>query len=270
MNYASKVLEIALAEVGYLEKKSAKDLDSKTANAGYNNYTKYGRDMTRDIGSPFTPNAAWCCTFVQWCFMKAYGESVAKKMLGGWTAYCPTARSQYVRMNRWSNNPQVGDQIFFKSANNIVCHTGLVYKVDNSYVYTIEGNTSGANGVVANGGGVCQKKYAKNYARIAGYGRPDYDLVKSSPSSKPSKPTKKGYTDQFPVIPPSLKNGSKGLQVDRLQRFLNWYGNYGLDVDGSFGPKTEKAVKAFQKKVKIEVDGHFGPISLEKAKAVKK
>ena len=42
MNYASKVLEIALAEVGYLEKKSAKDLDSKTANAGYNNYTKYG------------------------------------------------------------------------------------------------------------------------------------------------------------------------------------------------------------------------------------
>ena len=65
MNYASKVLEIALAEVGYLEKKSAKDLDSKTANAGYNNYTKYGRDMTRDIGSPFTPNAAWCCTFVQ-------------------------------------------------------------------------------------------------------------------------------------------------------------------------------------------------------------
>jgi peptidoglycan hydrolase-like protein with peptidoglycan-binding domain len=43
-----------------------------------------------------------------------------------------------------------------------------------------------------------------------------------------------------------------------------------LAVDGSFGPKTEKAVKAFQKKVKIEQDGHFGPISLEKAKAVKK
>ncbi len=267
MNYASKVIEIALAEVGYLEKKSAKDLDSKTANAGYNNYTKYGRDMQKEIGAPFVDGYAWCATFVDWCFLKAYGKDIAKKMLGGWTAYCPTARSQYVRMNRWSNNPQVGDQIFFKSANNIVCHTGLVYKVDNSYVYTIEGNTSGVNGVVANGGGVCQKKYAKNYARIAGYGRPDYDLAKSTPIPKP---TKKGYTGQFPVIPPSLKKGSKGLQVDRLQRFLNWYGNYGLAVDGSFGPKTEKAVKAFQKKVKIEVDGHFGPISLEKAKAVKK
>lgn len=45
MNYASKVIEIAETEVGYLEKKSNSQLDDKTANAGYNNYTKYGRDM---------------------------------------------------------------------------------------------------------------------------------------------------------------------------------------------------------------------------------
>ena len=32
-------------EVGYLEKKSNSQLDDKTANAGYNNYTKYWRDV---------------------------------------------------------------------------------------------------------------------------------------------------------------------------------------------------------------------------------
>jgi hypothetical protein len=40
-----KVIDIALAEVGYLEKKSNSNLDNKTANAGSNNYTKYGRDL---------------------------------------------------------------------------------------------------------------------------------------------------------------------------------------------------------------------------------
>ena len=45
--YASKakaisaVTSVLFAEEGYLEKKSASKLDSKTANAGYNNYTKY-------------------------------------------------------------------------------------------------------------------------------------------------------------------------------------------------------------------------------------
>ena len=38
---ADRVIAIAQKEVGYLEKKSNKDLESKTANAGKNNYTKY-------------------------------------------------------------------------------------------------------------------------------------------------------------------------------------------------------------------------------------
>lgn len=41
---AARVVEIALGEVGYLEKATNSQLDSKTANAGYNNYTKYNRD----------------------------------------------------------------------------------------------------------------------------------------------------------------------------------------------------------------------------------
>ena len=40
-----KLINIANAEIGYLEKKSNKDLDNKTANAGSGNYTKYARDL---------------------------------------------------------------------------------------------------------------------------------------------------------------------------------------------------------------------------------
>ena len=41
-NTHDKVINIALNEVGYLEKKSNAHLESKTENAGYANYTKYG------------------------------------------------------------------------------------------------------------------------------------------------------------------------------------------------------------------------------------
>lgn len=61
-----------------------------------------------------------------------------------------------------------------------------------------------------------------------------------------------------------------GIYVTRLQKFLNWYGNYGLAVDGIFGVKTDTAVRRFQKSVGITVDGVFGKQSLKKAKAVKK
>ena len=40
-----KILQVALNEVGYLEKASMSQLDDKTANAGNANITKYARDL---------------------------------------------------------------------------------------------------------------------------------------------------------------------------------------------------------------------------------
>ena len=70
MSAAEKLIHIAKEEVGYLEKKSMKDLDHKTANAGTNNYTKYARDLYPSLqGQP------WCDMFVDWCFVRAdYGK----------------------------------------------------------------------------------------------------------------------------------------------------------------------------------------------------
>ena len=50
------------------------------------------------------------------------------------------------------------------------------------------------------------------------------------------------------------KRGDKGQEVKRLQRAL-----CGLSVDGDFGPKTEKAVRDFQKSNGAMVDGVVGP-----------
>ena len=74
-----KVINIAANELGYLEKATNNHLDSKTANAGSNNYTKYWRDVY-----PAYQGQAWCACFVSWVFMKAFGKDTAKKMLGHW------------------------------------------------------------------------------------------------------------------------------------------------------------------------------------------
>lgn len=188
-NYASKVIKIAEAEVGYLEKKSNKYLDEKTANAGSKNYTKYGRDMHDLYPSVMDFPAAWCDAFVDWCFYKAYGKTNAKGLLGGnFNDYTPSSANLYKNKKAWHTAPKVGDQIFFTNGERI-CHTGLVYKVDSNYVYTIEGNTSDEDEVVANGGCVAKKKYLLTNKKIAGYGRPKYD----------SEPVKKVETEENKV-----------------------------------------------------------------------
>ena len=49
-----------------------------------------------------------------------------------------------------------------------------------------------------------------------------------------------------------LKLGSKGKEVEDLQKYLK------IKVDGDFGPKTEEAVKKFQKSNKLVADGIVG------------
>lgn len=65
----------------------------------------------------------------------------------------------------------------------------------------------------------------------------------------------------------SLDKGYTGDNVKRLQKFLNWAGFDCGTVDGSFGNKTDAAVKAFQTAAGIKVDGRFGKASLAAAKA---
>ncbi|MBQ7541352.1 MAG: CHAP domain-containing protein [Clostridia bacterium] len=174
------VLKVAEREVGYLEKRSNASLYDKTANAGSNNYTKYANDFDTKYPSFYNyrkQTVAWCDMFVDWCFVTAFGEAAAREMLfqpaKSAGAGCSFSADYYRAHGAFYTTPKVGDQIFF-GKRGAEQHTGLVYKVDASRVNTIEGNTSNASGVVANGG-VAKKSYPLTYGQIAGYGRPKYD-----------------------------------------------------------------------------------------------
>ena len=56
----------------------------------------------------------------------------------------------------------------------------------------------------------------------------------------------------------TLKYGSSGDEVRKLQETLNATGKYNLATDGKFGTKTLEAVKAYQKANGLAVDGIVG------------
>lgn len=264
---ASKLIKIAEAEVGYLEKKSNSNLDSKTANAGYNNYTKYARDLNKAGYYNGNKNGyAWCDVFVDWCFFQLCGKDAKKAeaiicQTGDYGAGCIFSARYYRNAGRFYTSPKPGDQIFFGTKGN-ESHTGIVYKVDANKVYTIEGNTSSAAGVVANGGAVRKKSYSLSYSKIVGYGRPKYDAETKKEEPKKEE-TKKVETSKevCTVEVKILRKGDKGNDVKAMQILLAGNGcKCGVSgADGSFGPATLSALKKYQQKKKLEADGICGP-----------
>ena len=237
--YARELVKVAKNEVGYLEKKSAKNEESKTANAGSNNYTKYGKWLSCD-------GAYWCASFVSWCFMSAFGSDKGKSLLGGYSASCEVIRNAMAGKGayhaRGKHTPEAGDVIFFSGTRHSGAnHIGIVTKCADGKVYTVEGNTSGGSSVIDNGGGVAAKSYALTNSRILGYGCPDYD------------------NKEFDTMDmPSIKYASTGAHVKTLQAVLKSKYSRDLSVDGDFGTNTTKQLKAVQKQLGLSQDGICG------------
>ena len=129
-NTVDKVLNIALAEVGYLEKsrsayiKNPNVLYEKTAGAGKDNYTKYGKEMHNIYPSVMDFPAYWCDAFVDWCFYKAYGVTTAKSLLGGnFNDYTVASCQMYEKKNDLTtlhsilNNMQMANPAIYKLMN---------------------------------------------------------------------------------------------------------------------------------------------------------
>lgn len=254
-----KVIDKAASWNGYLEKRNGDltYLRSKTANAGSNNYTWFGYIMHKVYPATMDYPAAWCDAFVDYCFYDTYGEAAAKYLLcGGFDDYTPNSAQKYKDKGRFFKTPKAGDQIFFTNGGRI-CHTGIVYKVDGSRVYTIEGNTGSGNEVIPNGGAVCMKSYAKSNSRIAGYGRPDYGEPKE---------------DKYMFEVDTIKKGSKGPSVLLMKEIFRARPevkkNTGIELNLSqtFNADDEKVllwyqqdrIKAGSKLIK-KADGICGP-----------
>ena len=246
MAEVDEILRLANNEVGYLEKASPEDLDDKTANAGNNNYTKYARDMD-ELGVYNGPKQGypWCKVFIDWLFVQALGLDRAGELLIGWTAGVTQFFNWFNNAGQIVNDPEVGDLVIFGDCD----HIGIVSGVDGSRIYTIEGNTSGSTGLVANGGCVANKMYYKSSSYIKCYARPNYD---GEPGPGPGPQPTPG--------PRLLYNGCSGDDVQYLQSKLIEKGyslpRYGADA--FFGDETEYAVRQLQSDAGIDVDGMVG------------
>lgn len=224
MEQASKVLEIALNEVGYKGKKSNSQLDNKTANIS-GKYNKYARDLDNISGfyNGKKNGYDWCDIFVDWCFVKAYGVDKALELLcqpkKSTGAGCSFSMNFYKSKGRLFNIPQVGDQIFFGKDGDIY-HTGLVYKVENGRVYTVEGNSGNSE--------VAKWDYPIGASYIAGYGRPAYSgEVKPTPKPTPTEPDYTGIITYQAYINEWLPEVNKCDSSDE-----GYAGLYGKAISG--------------------------------------
>ena len=252
-----KVLTLARNEIGYHEKASNSNLDSKTGNSGGANYTKYARDLDRvtNFYNGAKQGFAWCDVFFDWLFYTAFGADLAKKLLcqpdSSAGAGCYYSALYYREQGRfYATTPQVGDQIFFTYAYGEVSHTGIVEAIVGNTITTIEGNSSD---------GVNRRQYPTGSSQIYGYGRPDWSLVATANEDPIATPVKDENTEsktdiRYSLILPVIENGSVGELVRSVQIILIAHGHYcgGRIVnkteipDGEFGNSTENSVKLFQ------------------------
>jgi len=178
---AERIINLATEQIGYKETPE--------------NITKYAAEISQkwpdfyngSKGDGKTWGCAWCDIFVDWLFLHEFGEEEALHMLcqpkKSAGAGCKFSRRYYEQANQLYKDPEPGDQIFFGSATDI-SHTGIVTKVEDGRVYTIEGNS---------GNEVKAHSYALTNTRIKGYGRPLYaGLIKPEPTPaqdpEPEKP----------------------------------------------------------------------------------
>ena len=155
--------------IPYLEKRSAAYLDDFQRNAGYNNYTKFARDVN-SWGQPGCQGQPWCAVYQFWKLTKALGLKTALQIMGGGFYNCRNVTRHAQSKETWKKAPKKGALIIFRNGS----HIGSVNKYDTQYVYTNEGNTSSTPGVVVNGGSCCNKKYKLNAPVIDGYVWIDY------------------------------------------------------------------------------------------------
>lgn len=241
--------------VGYYEKATSayattRDKSAFTKNAGSNNWT-YAGYIAGINGGSWAP---WCAMQVSLAILEACGSNKAdaKAVMHGVYPYTNCgqvydAAPSSMKGRRGSWTPKAGDIIVFTDNGTSRSHTGMVYAVDNSYVYTIEGNSSN----------MCRKRsYLKTSTYIYGYIRPAYAAGGDVPPVNPEKYGAVVYSD---VGLHELSKGCAGPEVKTIQRLI--YArqiNRNIAVDGEFGPDTKNGVIALQAQLGVAQDGCVG------------
>ena len=162
MTTVQNLIAVARAEVGYHEGKSG---------GHWNNHQKYSETLP---GAAWSDNQPWCDTFVHWVAWTAgvlnLWPDVTTSAPGG-SASCDISAAAWKKAGRWSEYPAIGAQVFYGSPSDLN-HTGLVTAYDDTYIWTVEGNTNDTGS--PEGDGVYVKQRLRASANVVGYGYPAY------------------------------------------------------------------------------------------------
>ncbi len=141
---ASDLLAVALAESGYIGKKTNAQLDDPAANPG-GKFTKYARDLFNAGYYNGDKNGFnYCCVFVDWCFYIAARrnkeDAFAVKPVNEYGASVRFIRGMFPEDRIFLTDCKPGDQVIFQDSKKVLQHTGLVASVSGNSFTTIEGN----------------------------------------------------------------------------------------------------------------------------------
>ncbi|ANV92027.1 C40 family peptidase [Picosynechococcus sp. PCC 8807] len=220
-----EILKVARGEIGYRE------------NPPGSNRTKYGRWYGMD-GNP------WCAMFTSWIFEQA-GFPLPKMQDGApsGAAYCPYIEGYARRVGQWHKSPRAGDLALFHFGNRLAVHIGIVESVSGAKFSSIEGNTSAASN--ANGGMVQRRSRSVGVCR--GFYRPI-----------PAEIATEKYT--YHRLIRLRKPFMAGSDIWAWQKQVNFW-RLAIEIDGVYGPESEKACRELQQKWGLDVDGIIGPIT---------
>lgn len=195
---------------------------------------------------------AWCAVFVSWCLAQTGITGIKTDGAGCFAR-------EYQDRGRWfeseysdnSTTPQPGDIVTFvwnyagryNSQDKYYSdHVGIVYAVDNNYIYTIEGNAGASNDTST----VKYKSYSRTNGCINGYFRlNDFANTESEDEEM------------------NFKQGDKSdgvLAYKALLLLANDFNIISVKIDNNniFGKGTYDATIEVQKLFNLEVDGIAG------------
>ena len=196
-----RVIAVLTAENGYRE----------GYGNGWTNENKYSKELP---GFGWSDFQAWCATFQMWGFWKTgMLKSLSVVSAGVWYLY-----QAGLQAGRFTEYPTLGALGIISENTHVFMVTGW----DDTYVYTVEGNTND-NGS-ANGNGVYLRKRLRTSPSITGYVIPDFpDGVIISADPKWNNPAGNGkVTTTDPTPTPVQEDELSAQDVTDIKNGLNY------------------------------------------------
>lgn len=156
---ATQVVRTAYQQVGY-----------KAEKGKHNKYAKWIDNHYPTFYNGKKDGYDWCDVFVDFCVLwnaknAKDAEYVLCQPARSCGAGCKWSYGYYKQHHRNNSIPHYGDQIFLNTKAGKCCHTGIVYKVDDKYVYYVAGNEANS---------VKKHKILKTSKSIYAFGVPRY------------------------------------------------------------------------------------------------